>query len=84
MGKVFASAGGEVVDAEHGVALAQQAVGEVRAEKSGGAGHKYAHGQRLILRSFEKSFAAKPRNGEPGSQIGRQGRKPADGRAKIV
>jgi hypothetical protein len=43
MGQIFEVAGGEIVDAENGVALAQQAIGEVRAEKSGGAGNKYVH-----------------------------------------
>jgi hypothetical protein len=46
----FPGAGGEIVDAENGVALAQQAVGEVRTKKSGGAGNKYAHGQKFSLR----------------------------------
>ena len=50
MSEVFRVAGGEVIDADNGVALAQQAVGEVRTEKSGGAGDKYAHGQESMLR----------------------------------
>ena len=45
MGEVFGVAGGEVIDAENGVAFAQQAVGEVGTKKSGGAGNKYTHGQ---------------------------------------
>jgi hypothetical protein len=33
------------------VAFAQQAVGEMRTKKSGGAGDKYAHGQRSMLQN---------------------------------
>jgi hypothetical protein len=51
VGEVLAVAGGEVIDADNGVALAQQAVGQVRTEKSGGAGDKYAHGQSLCSES---------------------------------
>jgi hypothetical protein len=46
MGKVrqvFTVAGGEVVDAENGVSLAQKAIGEVGSEKPCGAGNKNTH-----------------------------------------
>jgi hypothetical protein len=49
MGQVCGVAGGEVVDAHYGEALAQQAVRQMRTKKSGGTGNKYSHGQRLAL-----------------------------------
>ena len=52
MGEVFPVAGREVIDADNGVALAQQPVGEVRTKKSGGAGDKYAHGQVFMLQEI--------------------------------
>ena len=42
MSEVFGVARGKVIDAKNGVALGQQAVGEVRSEKSGSAGNKCA------------------------------------------
>ena len=47
--EVFAIAGAEVIHADNGVALAQQAVSEVRTKKPGSAGDKYAHGQQSML-----------------------------------
>jgi hypothetical protein len=43
--EVFPVSGAEVIDADDGVALAQQTVGEMRTEKPGCAGDKYVHGQ---------------------------------------
>jgi hypothetical protein len=47
MGQVFLVACGEIIDAEDGMALGQQAVGEVGPEKAGGAGYEDAHGQNF-------------------------------------
>jgi len=44
--KVFQVAGREVIDAHNGMALAQQAVGQVRTKKSGSAGDKYAQSHK--------------------------------------
>jgi hypothetical protein len=44
MGQVARLAGGEIVNAEDGVAFTQQAVCKVRAKKPGGAGNQYTHG----------------------------------------
>jgi hypothetical protein len=43
MGQVFRVAGGEVVDAENSMALAQQTICQVRAEETSRAGYKYTH-----------------------------------------
>jgi hypothetical protein len=51
MGEVCGVSGGEIVNADYGMAFAQQAVSQVRTEKSGGPGNKYAHGQDFMLRS---------------------------------
>jgi hypothetical protein len=51
VGDVFAIAGAEIVDAHHGMALAQQPIGEVRTKKSGSAGYKYAHSYTFALRN---------------------------------
>src|SRR5271157_2888817 len=52
---VIPAAGAEVIDAFDGVALAQQAVGEVRTEKSGGPGNNNAHCQKsMLLKQFEQ------------------------------
>jgi hypothetical protein len=42
VGQVFEVAGGEVVDAEDGVAVGEEAIDEVRAEEAGGAGDEDA------------------------------------------
>jgi len=42
VGQVFEVAGGEVVDAEDGVAVGEEAIDEVRAEEAGGAGNEDA------------------------------------------
>ena len=41
------AAGGEVVNAEHGVAVGQEAVGEMGTKEAGGAGKKNVHGFAL-------------------------------------
>ncbi len=43
MGDVLACAGEQIVGANDGVALAEQRVAQMRAEKSGAAGYEYAH-----------------------------------------
>jgi hypothetical protein len=43
MSQIGYLAGTEVIDADHGVALTQQAVCQVRAQKTGGAGNQNAH-----------------------------------------
>jgi hypothetical protein len=50
VGQVFRGAGGEIVDADHGMSLAEETVCEVRAQESGCAGYEYALGQRMVLR----------------------------------
>ncbi len=52
MSEVLRVARGEVVDAENRVALAEQAIGEVRTKKSGGAGDKYSLGQEIDAPEF--------------------------------
>ena len=51
MGKVLRVARGQVVDANDGVALAEQAIGKVRTKESGGAGDKCT----LVKTQFSKS-----------------------------
>ena len=43
MGDVFRLAGDEIVDADDFMALAQEQVGQVRAEKARGAGNQNSH-----------------------------------------
>ncbi len=57
VGEVIRIAGGEIVDADYSVALAQQAVGEVRTKETGGAGNKYVHVQNSMLRNSKYSYA---------------------------
>jgi hypothetical protein len=47
VGQILPVAGREIIDAQDGVALGQQAIGQVRPEKSGGAGNKNAHIQNF-------------------------------------
>jgi RNase H-fold protein (predicted Holliday junction resolvase) len=56
MSNVFPVAGGEVVDADNSIALAQQAVGEVRTKKPGGAGNKDVQSQVFMLREYLQQF----------------------------
>ena len=49
MGEVLRAPVETLSTPSNAVALAQQAVGEVRAKKSGGAGHKCSHSQKSIL-----------------------------------
>jgi hypothetical protein len=50
-------AGGEIIYAQDGVAFAQKPISEVRTEKAGSAGHKYAHSQRFLLRGKGPSIS---------------------------
>ncbi len=55
MSEVFQIAGREIIDADDGVALGQQAIGEVRAKKSGGAGDKHVLIQVFMLQTLFNS-----------------------------
>jgi hypothetical protein len=44
VGDVAVVTGGKVVNADHSVALAEEAIGEVRTKESGCAGNEYVHG----------------------------------------
>jgi hypothetical protein len=60
VGYVFGVSGGKVIDPENGMPLAQQAIGEVGAEKSGGAGYKNVHAtvSTFTYRNLWLQFAA--------------------------
>jgi hypothetical protein len=51
MGKVLRVARAQIVDANHGVALAEHAIGEMRAKESSGAGYKCTLGQTQFSKS---------------------------------
>ena len=58
MVEIFRVAGGEVIDADNGVAFAQQPVRQMGTKESGSAGNQYAHLQLFELQwtRFEEGF----------------------------
>ena len=53
VGDILRGTGREVIDPNNGMSLAQQAIGEVGAEKSGSAGYKNVHATGSTFANLE-------------------------------